>query len=314
MNVLCLTSGSPAWRSVNGRRSPQNIWLWRSAGFVCRTGENRSPTLRGHTQSLVHSKTQGEKQWPPKSLLVLDGLLQGWGTAVTYCRDKDTGGNTSGEFSLLWALLKAIIFSPWPGPTQQPIGSNSGMPQANQPEELTHWKRFWCWEALGAGEGDDRGWDGRMVSLTQWTWSWWTPGVGDGQAGLACCDSWGRKESDTNERLDWTEPTRMVGTQPHPLADKLLKNFLSMWLPNKHTRWHSSAHLRDKNQFHALVGRNQSHPAGCQHKHLIPGLSTRGQTTEARRPTTLQPVNTNCNHRKVDKNEMAEYVWDEETR
>ena len=54
-------------------------------------------------------------------------------------------------------------------------------------EELTHWKRHWCWEGLGAGgEGDDRGWDGWMASLTQWTWvwvnsrSWWwigRPGV-----------------------------------------------------------------------------------------------------------------------------------------
>ena len=33
----------------------------------------------------------------------------------------------------------------------------------------------------------------------------WTPGVGDAQGGLACCDSWGRKESDTTERLHWTE-------------------------------------------------------------------------------------------------------------
>ena len=33
----------------------------------------------------------------------------------------------------------------------------------------------------------------------------WTPGVGDGQGGLACCDSWGCKESDTTERLNWTE-------------------------------------------------------------------------------------------------------------
>ena len=33
----------------------------------------------------------------------------------------------------------------------------------------------------------------------------WTPGVGDGQGGLACCDLWGRKESDTTERLNWTE-------------------------------------------------------------------------------------------------------------
>ena len=50
-------------------------------------------------------------------------------------------------------------------------------------EELTHWKRPWCWEELGAGgEGDDREWYGWMVSLTQWTWvwvdsgSWWWTG------------------------------------------------------------------------------------------------------------------------------------------
>ena len=33
----------------------------------------------------------------------------------------------------------------------------------------------------------------------------WTPVVGDGQGGLACCGSWGRKESDTTERLNWTD-------------------------------------------------------------------------------------------------------------
>ena len=50
-------------------------------------------------------------------------------------------------------------------------------------EELTHWKRPWCWEGLGAGgEGDNRGWDGWMASLTQWAWvwvnsrSWWWTG------------------------------------------------------------------------------------------------------------------------------------------
>ena len=33
----------------------------------------------------------------------------------------------------------------------------------------------------------------------------WTPGVGDRQGGLVCCGSWGYKESDTTERLNWTE-------------------------------------------------------------------------------------------------------------
>ena len=73
-------------------------------------------------------------------------------------------------------------------------------------EELTHLKRPWCWERLKAGgEGDDRGWDGWMASPTQWTWVWvdsgswwWTgrPGV---------WRSWGHKESDTIEQLNWTE-------------------------------------------------------------------------------------------------------------
>ena len=50
-------------------------------------------------------------------------------------------------------------------------------------EELTHWKRPWCWEGLKAGgEGDDRGWNGWMASVTWWPWvwassrSWWWTG------------------------------------------------------------------------------------------------------------------------------------------
>ena len=40
-------------------------------------------------------------------------------------------------------------------------------------KELTQWKRSWCWERLKAGgEGDDRGWDVWMASLTRWTWVW----------------------------------------------------------------------------------------------------------------------------------------------
>ena len=71
-------------------------------------------------------------------------------------------------------------------------------------EELTHWKRLWCWAGLGAGgEGNDRGWDSWMASLTRWTWVWvnsgswwWTgrPGV------LRFMGS----KSDVTERLIWS--------------------------------------------------------------------------------------------------------------
>ena len=61
--------------------------------------------------------------------------------------------------------------------------------------------RDWEQEEKGTTEDEMAGWhhwlDGRE--------SEWTPGVGDGQGGLACCDSWGRKESDTTEWLNWTE-------------------------------------------------------------------------------------------------------------
>ena len=73
-------------------------------------------------------------------------------------------------------------------------------------EELTHWKRLWCWKGLGAGgEGDDRGWDGWMALLIWWTWvwvnsrSWWWTGRPD------MLQFMGRKELDTTEWLNWTD-------------------------------------------------------------------------------------------------------------
>ena len=72
-------------------------------------------------------------------------------------------------------------------------------------EELTHWKRSWCWERLKAGEGDNRGWDGWMASLINGHEFEEAQGVGDGQGGLACCSPWGCKESDVTEWLNWTD-------------------------------------------------------------------------------------------------------------
>ena len=61
--------------------------------------------------------------------------------------------------------------------------------------------RDWGQEEKGMTEDETAGWhywlDGHEFG--------WTLGVGDGHGGLACCDSWGRKESDTTERLNWTD-------------------------------------------------------------------------------------------------------------
>ena len=66
--------------------------------------------------------------------------------------------------------------------------------------------RDWGQEEKGTTEDEMAGWrhwlNGREFA--------WTPGVGDGQGGLVCCDSWGHKKSDTTERLNWTELNWML--------------------------------------------------------------------------------------------------------
>ena len=61
--------------------------------------------------------------------------------------------------------------------------------------------RDWGQEEKGTTKDEMAGWH-HWVDGPE---SEWTPGVGDGQGGLVCCDSWGCKESDRAERLNWTE-------------------------------------------------------------------------------------------------------------
>ena len=61
--------------------------------------------------------------------------------------------------------------------------------------------RDWGQEEKGTTEDEMAGWHHRLDGHE----FEWTPGVGDGQGGLACYNSWGHKESDTTERLNWTD-------------------------------------------------------------------------------------------------------------
>ena len=75
-------------------------------------------------------------------------------------------------------------------------------------KEPTHWKRPWPWEGLGTGgEGDDRGWDGWMASLTQKTWVWlsgesWRR---TGKPGMLRFTGSQRVRHDWATELNWTE-------------------------------------------------------------------------------------------------------------
>ena len=67
--------------------------------------------------------------------------------------------------------------------------------------EKTDAGRDWGQEEKGTTEDEMAGWHHWLNGCE----SEWTPGVGDGQCGLACCDSWGRKESEMTEQLNLTE-------------------------------------------------------------------------------------------------------------
>ena len=75
-------------------------------------------------------------------------------------------------------------------------------------EELTRWKRLWCWEGLRAG-GEGMAED-EMVGWHQWLNGnrfEWTLGVGDGQGGLVCCGSWHRRvRHKWATELNWNHP------------------------------------------------------------------------------------------------------------
>ena len=96
--------------------------------------------------------------------------------------------------------------------------------------------RAWCWERLKAGgEGDNGKWDGWMASLTWWDEFEQALGVGDGQESLACCSSWGHKESDRTERLNNSNRTCRSSPwetiwQPFPKPLYILTVYHSLFL------------------------------------------------------------------------------------
>ena len=87
----------------------------------------------------------------------------------------------------------------------------------------------WRQEKKGTTEDDMVGWHHQLNGHE----FGWTPGVGDRQGGLACCSSWGRKESDTTERLNWTELKVLSITWLMGKEDRNLKKL-------KQIRWKNS--------------------------------------------------------------------------
>ena len=79
-------------------------------------------------------------------------------------------------------------------------------------------QKDWRQEEKGMTEDEMAGWHHWLDGHE----SGWTLGVGDGQGGLACCGSWGRKESDMTERLIWSEKDRHLKICLPPTPDPQL--------------------------------------------------------------------------------------------
>ena len=85
-------------------------------------------------------------------------------------------------------------------------------------EELTQWKRPWCWERLKAGgEGDNRGWDGWMASPTWWTWVWASSGswLWTGKPGMLQSMGLQIVRHDWATELNWTKCYPLLPVENH---------------------------------------------------------------------------------------------------
>ena len=88
--------------------------------------------------------------------------------------------------------------------------------------------RDWGQEEKGTTEDEMVGWYHRLNGHG----FGWTPGVGDGWGGLACCSSWGHKESDTTEQLNWTDYYSNLSIKINTIKELILKEKWSDEHPN----------------------------------------------------------------------------------
>ena len=151
-----------------------------------------------------------------------------WGVGGGRSREKFCGCKFRWNWCFWTVVLEKTLESPLDCKEIQPAHSEGDQPwdffgrndakaetPVLWPPHGKHWLigkdpdagRDWGQEEKGTTEDEMAGWhhwlDGRE--------SEWTPGVGDGQEGLACCDSWGRKESDTTELHNWEDRHMKVG-------------------------------------------------------------------------------------------------------
>ena len=138
-------------------------------------------------------KLDCEESWSPKNWCFWTVVLEKTLESPLECKEIQPGlvKQISPRISLeVMMLTKAEIPVPWPPHVKSWLAG-----------KISDAGRDWGQKEKGTTEYEMPGWHHWLNGRE----SEWTPGVGDGQGGLVCCDSWGREESDTTERLNWTQ-------------------------------------------------------------------------------------------------------------
>ena len=132
--------------------------VWNKFEKRAMVGNNEAEE-RGDVSHVPMGDLDHKEAWAPKNWCFQTVMLEKTLESPLDCK-KIKLGNPKGN--QLWIFIR-----------RTDAEAETSVLWASDFEELTHWKRPWCWERLRAGgKGDDRGWDGWMASLPQWTWVW----------------------------------------------------------------------------------------------------------------------------------------------
>ena len=170
---------------------------------------NKGPSSQGYGFSSGHvwmCELEYEESWAPKNWCFWTVVLEKTLESPLDCKEIQPVHPTGDQSWVFIGRTDAEAETPilWPPQVKSwLIGKDSDAGQ----------------DKKGITEDEMAGWhhwlDGRE--------SEWTPGVGDGQGGLACCDLWVRKESDMTEWLNWTELNPGKGS--HGVSQRILTVF-----------------------------------------------------------------------------------------
>ena len=138
-----------------------------------------------------------EESWAPKNWCFWTAVLEKTLESPLNCKEIQPVHAKGDQFWVFIGRTDAEVKSPilWPPHAKSwliGIDSNAG--------------RDWGQEEKGTTEDEMTGWHHWLDGHE----SEWTLGDGDGQGGLVCCDSWGLKESDTTQRLNWIELSLLI--------------------------------------------------------------------------------------------------------